>query len=241
MAQQSSSTDITATRAAVISAGAAVVSTLLFIVAIVQSCGSNRIAKEANDIARTAEAHNQTQDAQQLTAHVEAKTFVARSLDLQAEEDKSFWVTTQLAPHIVKTPYWLSQRATYNVEAQKGYLFVFVINNGPGMVYRLRFSGMHWYPKQGFQPPTGILMEGDLGILRSEHFYALLVNVLTPINSDMPWRQESFDIATAEYESVYFDVAFQDALEADSHLPILLGRNPALGEIPTPGPAMIWP
>src|SRR3989337_3055589 len=137
---------------------------------------SNDISRQSNDIARTAEARNQIQDAQQLKANVEVKTLIARSLELQAEEDKGFWEPAQLAPHVVKTPYWQSERSVYNRESQKGYLFLLIINNGPAMVNRLRFSEMHWYPKQGLQPPTGILMEGDLGILRSEHFYALLLN-----------------------------------------------------------------
>jgi hypothetical protein len=218
-------------------AGVAIV---LSVISLALSCTSNRIAQEGNNIASTAEAHNETQDAQQLEAHVEARTFIARSLDLLAEEDKSFWEAARLAPHIIKTPYWQSEQVAYNIESKKGYLFVFIINNGPGMASKLRFSEIRWYPKQGFQLPTGVRADGELGILRSEHFYALLVNVLAPVNPGVPWGPTNFDLKTADYEWVYFDVIFEDALRPDNPLPILLGQNPELG-IATPWPASIEP
>lgn len=210
-----------------------VLTLLVAVVALVISAFSLRQSRIGNDIARTAEAHNATQDARELVAEVEVKHYIARSPDLRADEDRSWLDPIELSPSPIPTDYWLAEYREYSSESREGYLFIVVINHGPGRIKEMRISSIDWIPKRGSQAPVGIDVDGAPGILLPGHFYALLIDVLEPPSRSEPWKRASFDLASVHFERLGLEITYVDELGVTNQRMIGMGEALPAGT-PTP-------
>lgn len=238
--------------------------------AVAQADESNRLAKTA--VAQAEEANRLTEESveqgresfeTQYEANVEVKYHIAASLDWQADEDKAF-LGSKLTANPVKTDYWLAQEKESD-DSDKQYLFIMIINNGPGLTKRIEFVNPEWIPKTSASIPEGWLNPSEAGNLPSGSFHALLVDVrslqelsslplLTPIptsDNNNPFGglvtpKSTFKDTSLEYwhfEKISLNVNYQDQSSDDlksfgNGEPIVLSPNP---DITTVRPAEVEP
>ena len=216
------------------------VSAAAAIVAIAISLRSCSLSVASHDAAGTAQAYNLTQDARGLATDVEVKHYVARSPDLRAAEDTSWLNPLELHPNLVETGYWSAQSRQYNANAKKGYLFIIIIDQGPGRVQQMQISNIVWTPNKGSNKPAGIDVANTLGILQPQHFYALLIDVLDAPNATDPWKRTNFDLRNVHFRSVSLDVSATDELGNTNHQTVGMG-DALQASISTPPPLMSIP
>lgn len=216
----------------------------LSMTAIAESRSANEIAIDANGIARSSLAKaeeaievaregNQDNRTATLKANVEALLFFADSLDLTAETDISQTINLGLTPRLIKTEFWKSQQAEEIGQAR--YLFVFIVNHGPGIVTSVDISipESSWLPKEGRSRPEGWLSLippfplGTLGGNSGKEFYALLVDVLKLENipilqgTDLQLlRTASQDIKNWNFKAISLSIYYKDETSPDEYLPL---------------------
>ncbi len=192
---------------------AAVIAVVLSIVALFLNYGTNVIAQEANDIAITAQSYNVTQDAKQYASTIEVNYYLAQSPDLLAEEDDKWISRRELVPLVVQSRFWRTERAQFQDESQRRFLFIFIINHGPGTLKSISLSSINWSPKKDQQVPADLAPDRPLGVLPSSAFLALLIDVLeSPDPIDY--------LKDTHFETLEFTIGIKDTLGQEAQLPI---------------------
>jgi hypothetical protein len=98
-----------------------------------------------------------------------------------------------------------------------------IANYGPGDVDKIQFRNFEWMPQKDSNSPVGVQVNGDWGPLNKGYFYAILVDVLEPLDSNKVWSRANFDLARTNYSSVYVEAIYQDGNNSNNPIQIALG------------------
>ncbi len=198
----------------------------LAVLALFVALGSCYKSDEANRISRMALKANQDQISRENTPTIEVAYYIAKSPDLQAEYDSRWIDRLQLAWRRVPTRFWRTEWSQYKGDPEKWYLFICIVNRGPGRAERINITSYTWVPKINERRPDGLMdMEAPLGILDRGQFYALLVDTLRTPDLAKPLESTHFVEMTLKVE-------YTDALGREyKPLEIGIGKGIPLGPL----------
>ena len=142
---------------------------VISVIALFQSCSSNSLSREANDLSAKNVQVAETQLAMASVPNLQATYYAGESLSLDMPADKAFIEDLGLSPTIIKSGYWRSTGISPSPDKAR-FLFILVSNFGPGTATRLSISG-DWIPKDGSSPPVGLFeLEGPTPLLPPGRF-----------------------------------------------------------------------
>jgi len=145
-----------------------------------------------------------------LTARVETRHLIAESPYLLSDRDRVITERLGLTPHIIETPYWRSSAYQHDLSRGKGYLFAMIVNFGPAIADEFQFSPIERNGTIDQSSPQGLDVAGSHGPLPEGHYYAVLLDVLEPIDPEHPWDPPNFDLSRAHFRSILFHITYRD-------------------------------
>jgi hypothetical protein len=167
---------------------------------------------------------------------------IAQSPRLNSDLDRVTFGSLRLSPHVVPTPFLLAQELAYDDASGRGYLFALLINYGPAMMRSVTTSPFECAPAEGVEPPTELDAFGELGPVEDDTAYAILLDVLEPIQQDRPWTPGNFPQGPLHCQYIAFDATFRDQLGRSHSLPFALGQAPPGAPLlPTAGAPYVSP
>jgi hypothetical protein len=147
-----------------------------------------------------------------LRARLETRILIAQTPDLSSEHDRLVDQGLDLSHHVVQTPYWRSQTARYEPTDGEAFLFAMVVNYGAASADQVEFSPIQSCPLPEVTSPAGTEISGVLGPLPTDHYYAVLLDTLTPTQSQQYWSVANFDAFTTSHHSILFHITYRDGL-----------------------------
>jgi len=161
-----------------------------------------------------------------LTARVETRHLIAESPYLLSDRDRVITERLGLTPHIIETPYWRSSAYQHDLSRGKGYLFAMIVNFGPAIADEFQFSPIERNGTIDQSSPQGLDVAGSHGPLPEGHYYAVLLDVLEPIDPEHPWDPPNFDLSRAHFRSILFHITYRDRWPCIKTADFALGFDP---------------